>query len=67
MEYRNLTKLMNTYIDGLPNFILEDGKIHTIYTQTLTRTGRLSSILPNLQNIPTRDQEGKKLEKHLYQ
>lgn len=63
MEYRNLTKLMNTYIDGLPNFILEDGKIHTIYTQTLTRTGRLSSILPNLQNIPTRDQEGKKIRK----
>lgn len=63
MEYRNLTKLMNTYIEGLPNFILEDGKIHTIYTQILTRTGRLSSILPNLQNIPTRDEEGKRIRK----
>ncbi len=63
IEYRNLTKLMNTYIEGLPNFIMEDGKIHTIYTQNLTRTGRLSSIYPNLQNIPTRDEEGRKIRK----
>ena len=52
LEYRTLTKLYTTYIEGLKNFILSDGKIHTIYTQTLTRTGRLSSIEPNLQNIP---------------
>ncbi len=63
MEYRNLTKLMNTYIEGLPNFILEDGKIHTVYTQNLTRTGRLSSTYPNLQNIPTKDEEGRKIRK----
>ncbi len=63
MEYRNLTKLMNTYIDGLPNFILEDGKIHTVFTQNLTRTGRLSSTFPNLQNIPTKDEEGRKIRK----
>ncbi len=60
-EYRNLTKLLNTYINGLPNFVLSDGKIHTIFNQTLTRTGRLSSMDPNLQNIPTRDEYGKKI------
>ena len=63
IEYRNLTKLMNTYIEGLPNFIMDDGKIHTIYTQNLTRTGRLSSIFPNLQNIPTRYEEGRRIRK----
>ncbi len=63
MEYRNLAKLMNTYIDGLPEYIREDGKIHTVYTQTLTRTGRLSSTFPNLQNIPTKDEEGRKIRK----
>ncbi len=63
MEYRNLTKLLNTYIDGLPNFILEDGKIHTVFTQNLTRTGRLSSTYPNLQNIPTKDEEGRRIRK----
>lgn len=61
--YRNLTKLYNTYIEGLNNYILEDGKIHTIYKQVLTRTGRLSSIEPNLQNIPTRDNIGKLIRK----
>ena len=63
MKYRALTKLKSTYIEGLPNYILEDNKIHTIYNQTLTRTGRLSSMYPNLQNIPTRDEEGKKIRK----
>ncbi len=59
LEYRNLTKLYSTYIEGLSNYIMEDGKIHTIYKQTMTRTGRLSSIEPNLQNIPARDELGK--------
>ena len=63
LEYRNLTKLNSTYLEGLNNYILEDDKIHTIYKQTLTRTGRLSSIDPNLQNIPTRDEMGRKVRK----
>ena len=63
LEYRMLTKLYSTYIEGLKNNILEDGKIHTIYTQTLTRTGRLSSIEPNLQNIPVRNEYGKLIRK----
>ncbi len=66
MKFRNLNKQMTTYIDALPNFIMEDGKIHTIYTQTLARTGRLSSMLPNLQNIPTRHEEGKRIRKAFY-
>ncbi len=63
LEYRNLTKIYNTYLEGLENFILEDGKIHTIYKQTLTRTGRLSSIEPNLQNIPVREELGRNIRK----
>lgn len=63
MEYRMLSKLYTTYIIGLMNTIMKDGKIHTIYNQTLTRTGRLSSIEPNLQNIPTRTQYGKLIRK----
>lgn len=63
LDFRMLTKIESTYIEGLLNSILEDGKIHTIYTQTLTRTGRLSSIEPNLQNIPTRYEEGKLIRK----
>ena len=63
IEYRTLTKLYTTYIESLGNYILEDGKIHTIYTQTLTRTGRLSSIEPNLQNIPIRYEYGKLIRK----
>lgn len=66
MEYRNLTKLNSTYLEGLETYIHEDGKIHTIYKQNLTRTGRLSSIEPNLQNIPTRDEEGRKIRKAFY-
>lgn len=50
--YRTLTKLYTNYAVGLINEIREDGRIHTIFTQTLTKTGRLSSINPNLQNIP---------------
>jgi len=63
LEYRLLTKLYSTYIEGLLNIISEDGKIHTIYTQTLTRTGRLSSIEPNLQNIPIRNNIGRLIRK----
>ena len=63
LEYRAVTKLYTTYIEGLLNSIMEDGKIHTIYTQTLTRTGRLSSIEPNLQNIPVRSELGKLIRK----
>ncbi len=63
LEHRMLTKLQSTYIIGLQNNVLEDGKIHTIYTQALTRTGRLSSIEPNLQNIPIRTEYGKLIRK----
>jgi len=63
IEYRMLTKLHSTYIEGLLNACLEDGKIHTIYTQALTRTGRLSSIEPNLQNIPVRYDYGRLIRK----
>ena len=59
LTYRMLTKLYSTYIEGLKSSIMDDGKIHTIYTQTLTRTGRLSSIEPNLQNIPVRNEYGR--------
>ena len=63
LEYRMYTKLYSTYVEGLSNSIAEDNKIHTIYTQCLTRTGRLSSIEPNLQNIPTRQEYGKLIKK----
>jgi len=63
LEYRLLTKLYSTYVEGLINCIHEDNKIHTIYTQTLTRTGRLSSIEPNLQNIPIRNEYGRLIRK----
>lgn len=63
LEYRNITKLYSTYLSGLSKYILDDGKIHTIYKQTLTRTGRLSSVEPNLQNIPTRDELGRNVKK----
>ena len=63
LEYRTLSKLYTTYIEGLKLEIREDGKIHTIFNQTLTRTGRLSSVSPNLQNIPVRDEIGKTIRK----
>ena len=63
LEYRLLTKLYTTYIEGLIGYIYDDNKIHTIYTQTLTRTGRLSSIEPNLQNIPIRNEYGRLIRK----
>ncbi len=63
LEYRNLTKIYSTYLEGLENYISSDGKIHTIFKQSLTRTGRLSSVEPNLQNIPVRDEGGRKIRK----
>ena len=63
LEYRMLNKLYTTYIEGILSSISEDGKIHTIYTQALTRTGRLSSIEPNLQNIPVRTELGRMIRK----
>lgn len=63
LEYRNLSKIYSTYLDTLSAYVMEDGKIHTIYKQNITRTGRLSSVEPNLQNIPVRTEEGKKIRK----
>ncbi len=63
LEYRTLMKLYTNYAIGLDNEIREDGKIHTIFTQTLTRTGRLSSVNPNLQNIPARKEYSKLIRK----
>ena len=63
LNYRMLSKLYTTYIEGLKDAIMKDGKIHTIYMQTLTRTGRLSSIEPNLQNIPIRQEYGRLIRK----
>ena len=63
LEYRLLNKLYTTYLEGILNSVAPDGKIHTIYTQALTRTGRLSSIEPNLQNIPVRNEFGKLIRK----
>lgn len=63
MEYRTLTKLYSTYVIGLKKAIMDDGKIHTIYRQAFTSTGRLSSVEPNLQNIPIRYEEGREIRK----
>lgn len=62
-QYRMLTKLTSTYVKGLQEQVFPDGKIHTIFNQALTQTGRLSSIDPNLQNIPVRQEEGKLIRK----
>ncbi|MDY0294249.1 MAG: DNA polymerase I, partial [Acholeplasmataceae bacterium] len=63
LDYRQLTKLYSTYIEGLKANLFDDGKVHTIYMQALTTTGRLSSLDPNLQNIPIRTEEGRKIRK----
>ncbi|MBR1385198.1 MAG: DNA polymerase I [Bacilli bacterium] len=66
LDYRTLAKLNNNYVIGLINEIKSDGKIHTLFNQTLTRTGRLSSSEPNLQNIPARLEYGKLIRKAFY-
>ena len=63
LEYRTLAKLYTNYAVGLKDEVREDGRIHTIFTQTLTRTGRLSSISPNLQNIPARSEYSELIRK----
>ena len=63
LKFRTLSKLLSNYIVGLIDEIKSDGKIHTIFNQTLTRTGRLSSERPNLQNIPIRLEEGRLIRK----
>ncbi|MFH0992883.1 MAG: DNA polymerase I [bacterium] len=64
-EYRSATKLFSTYYEGIKAAVAVkgDGKVHTIYKQTLTQTGRLSSVEPNLQNIPVRNEEGKEIRR----
>lgn len=63
LEYRGLKKLKSTYIDGLYPYIRDDGRIRSIFRQTVTATGRISSIEPNLQNIPIRTEEGRLIRK----
>lgn len=64
LEYRQLKKLLTTYLTALPASINPaTGKVHTVYNQTVTATGRLSSTSPNLQNIPVRDEEGRYIRK----
>ena len=63
LEYRQIAKIQSTYVIGLQDWILEDGKIHTRYVQDLTQTGRLSSVDPNLQNIPVRLEQGRLIRK----
>lgn len=61
MEYREAAKLLSTYIVPIPDLADENGRIHTTFTQNVTATGRLSSMNPNLQNIPVRTEEGKRI------
>ena len=61
LEYRNLTKLNSTYVEGLKPLIAPDGRIHAHFQQTVTATGRISCTEPNLQNIPIRQELGRKL------
>ncbi len=63
LKYRQLSKLKSTYCDGLISAVSSDGRIHSTFNQTEARTGRISSLEPNLQNIPVRTEEGKKLRK----
>ncbi|MBQ7319327.1 MAG: DNA polymerase I [Clostridia bacterium] len=64
LEYRQVTKLKSTYVDGLLKVVAEDGRVHTHFKQTGTATGRLSSAEPNLQNIPIRTELGRQLRRY---
>lgn len=66
LDYRKLAKLKNTYVDGLIKVVGEDGRVHSIFKQTETRTGRISSAEPNLQNIPVRTDVGSVFRKFFY-
>ena len=63
LTYRKLAKLKSTYVDGLMSKVAQDGRVHTIFRQTETRTGRISSTEPNLQNIPVRTERGSRLRR----
>ncbi|MGM9941402.1 MAG: DNA polymerase I [Bulleidia sp.] len=63
LTYRKYAKIYSTYSDGLQKYISRDGRIHTVYNQCATQTGRLSSSEPNLQNISVRDEEGRQIRK----
>ncbi|MBZ0113409.1 MAG: DNA polymerase I, partial [Thermoanaerobaculia bacterium] len=63
LEYRELAKLKSTYVDAFPQLVAADGRLHTRYYQAVAATGRLSSADPNLQNIPVRTEEGKKIRR----
>ena len=63
LEYRTLTKLNSTYVDGLLKEVRSDGRVHSVFKQTETRTGRISSTEPNMQNIPVRKELGRNMRK----
>lgn len=63
LKYRSLNKLISTYLDGILEYIMDDGRVRTSFKQMITATGRLSSVDPNLQNIPIRSEEGKNIRK----
>jgi DNA polymerase-1 len=63
LEYREVTKLKNTYVDVIPKLLGADGRLHTSFNQTATATGRLSSTNPNLQNIPVRTELGRRVRR----
>ena len=63
LKYRSLNKLISTYLDGILQYIMDDGRVRTSFKQMITATGRLSSVDPNLQNIPIRSEEGRNIRK----
>ena len=63
LSFRKLSKIYSTYAEGLKKYIRKDGRIHTIYNQASTTTGRLSSSEPNLQNVSVRDEQGKEIRR----